>query len=842
MHPTFMIVPSQSCQAGCKYCFGPHQGPQMDVRTAEETVGFIHRIAQELDLPGISVIFHGGEPLLAPYEVWETLLEGLSDPSGGIPVSFHVQSNLWRLDDRFLELFRKYRVSIGTSIDGPEELCDLNRGEGYFRRTMNSIKKARDAGQKTGAIVTLTKQTRPYAEEILRFFRDQRINPVLHAAVKELKNEKEARAGEETEEETRERTREETGETTRAETGERTREETGETTREGTGERTREEKGETTREGTGERTEEITEDLFSLTAEEYADTVISLFPWYVRNRKYFSVPTLDHYCGAVVKGAAGVCTMQDCLGMFLAISPTGDITTCQRMTGREEFRIGNIFDRPKMADLMRSPAWKRLENRQQQVDARCGSCRWIDVCRGGCYYNALAAGDGVIDPLCGATKRIYDFLQDRVIGEIGSEENIAAMNRRPAKKDENPLLRDGPYISLSVDPHPSAIAENARRILAAYSLGKFSDLDAAAGYLVYSRFSGDIPSTRKALAAMDRSLHRETSALNNCYIHTTFRCNLRCWHCYASAGERTEEMAVTDMEKLARQALAMKFRQLVITGGEPLFHREREDLIALCGRLRGRGSNIVLRTNLTGNFSDAELCRIAEAFDQVVVSIDGNEETHDLRRGKGTYANAAANCRRYAEAAERIKGAGELSLACVMSADDIKGDSGQSVRRLGQQLGVRRVRFRPLLPLGRAAESDEPPFSECINQHEPVEEILRMPFKPMMNCGIGQNVYICPDGKAYPCYAWQTELSYLGNVLEEGLFQVLSGQKFTRLRGCTVETIKKCRDCQLRFLCGGACRAWGNREETDPNTAPPECGHLQRRARDLIAAAEKYLG
>ena len=814
MHPTFMIVPSQSCQAGCKYCFGPHQGPQMDVRTAEETVGFIHRIAQELDMPGISVIFHGGEPLLAPYEVWEILLEGLSNPACGIPVSFHIQSNLWRLDDRFLELFRKYRVSIGTSIDGPEELCDLNRGEGYFKRTMSSIEKAKAAGQKTGAIVTLTKQTLPYAEEILRFFRDQRINPVLHAAVKELKKEKAAGAGGETEEETRERIREETGERTK----------------------------EKTREETREETRERTEDPFSLTAEEYADTVISLFPWYVRNRKYFSVPTLDHYCGAVVKGAAGVCTMQDCLGMFLAISPTGDITTCQRMTGREEFRIGNIFDRPKMADLMESPAWKCLEKRQHQVDARCDSCRWINVCRGGCYYNALAAGDGVIDPLCGATKRIYDFLQDRVIGEIGSEENIAAMNRRPARKDENPLLRDGPYISLAMDPHPSAIAENARRILAAYSLGRFSDLDEAAAYLVDSRFSGDALSTKEALAAMDRSLHRETAALNNCYIHTTFRCNLRCSHCYASAGERTEEMAVPDMEKLARQALAMKFRQLVITGGEPLFHRERADLIALCRRLKGRGSNIVLRTNLTGEFSDAELCRIAEAFDQVVVSIDGNEETHDLRRGKGTYANAAANCRRYAEAAERIKGAGELSLACVMSAADIKGNPGQSVRRLGQQLGVQRVRFRPLLPLGRAAESDEPPFSECINQHEPIEEILRMPFKPMMNCGIGQNVYICPDGKAYPCYAWQTEISCLGNVLEEGLSQVLSGQRFTRLRGCTVETIEKCRDCQLRFLCGGACRAWGNREETDPNTAPPECGHLQRRARELIAAAEKYLG
>ncbi|MCR5089268.1 MAG: radical SAM protein [Oscillospiraceae bacterium] len=773
-----MIVPSLSCQAGCKYCFGPHCGAMMELETAKETVRFIHSIADELKMTGISVIFHGGEPLLAPYEVWETLLKGLSDSLAGIPVSLNVQSNLWRLDDRFLELFRKFRVSIGTSLDGPEEICDLNRGEGYYGRTMQSVRKAQAASQNVGAIATLTRQTLPHAEEILRFFRDLGINPVLHAAVRRLNQ--------------------------------------------------------------GESVGPDAEDLFSLTPEEYADAVIGLYPWYVRNRKYFSVSTLDHYCRAVVQGDPGVCTMQECLGMFLAISATGDITSCQRLTGREEFRLGSIFDRPHMSDLMASAAWKRLEARQEEVSRRCAGCGWIDVCKGGCYYNALSTGDGVIDPLCPATKRIYDFLQDRVMEEIGQEENLAAM-QRPAKKDENPLLRSGPYISLAQKPHPSVIASNARRILAAYALGKFSDVDAAARYMIDSRISANLPATREALAAMDWGLRRETAALNNCYIHTTFRCNLHCTHCYAYAGDRSEEMPVSRMETLAEQALAMKFRQLIITGGEPLFHRERAELIRLCGRLKGRGSNIVLRSNLTGEFSREELREIALAFDQVVVSIDGNEGTHDLRRGKGSYASAVTNCRTYAEIAADIPGSAELSLACVMSAADINGRPGQSVRELGDRLSVKRVRFRPLLPLGRAAESDEPPFCECINQHEPIEEILRAPFTPMMSCGIGQNVYICPDGKAYPCYAWQTELSYLGNVLEGSLADLLAGPRFTRLRSCTVETIEKCRDCELRYLCGGACRAWGNREATDPNTAPPECGHLQKRSRELIAVAEKYL-
>ena len=565
MSPTFMIIPSMACQAGCSYCFGPHKGAVMDERTAREAASFVHRIAVECGMSEISVIFHGGEPLLAPLPVWETLLACLCRTPGNIPISLNVQSNLWNLDDSFLALFAKYRVSVGTSLDGPEEICDRNRGSGYYERTMAGIERSELPGIRPGAIATLTKQSLPHAKEILAFFRDRGINPVLHAAVK----------------------------------------------------------------GMGQE-----EDTFSLDAGEYADAVIHLYPWYVKNRKFFSVPTLDHFVSAVVHGDPHVCTLQDCLGMFLAVSPTGDITSCQRLSGRKEYTLGNIFDQPDIGTLMKSGAWQRLEERQRLVSDRCGSCRWEDICRGGCYYNAATTGDGVIDPLCEAYRRIYDFLYDQVSAEISLEENVAAIRRRPPRKDEHPFLRSGPYISLADRVHPSEVAENARQVLGAYALGRFRDPEEAARYMTDAHFSADAESTLAALAAMKENLERKRINLNNCYIHTTFRCNLRCTHCYADAGDRAEEMPVQEMARLAEEALSLRFRQLIITGGEPLFHRDRAGLAALCRSLRGRGSNIVLRTNLTGSFTDEELEEIASSFDQVVVSIDGNEETHDRRRGR----------------------------------------------------------------------------------------------------------------------------------------------------------------------------------------------------------------
>lgn len=772
MNPTFLIVPSLACQASCKYCFGPHNGVSMDIKTARETVRFVHEVAKECNMTEISVIFHGGEPLLASHEVLETLLEGLSKTPSGSSVRFSVQSNLWRLDDRFLELFRKYRVSLGTSLDGPKESCDENRGAGYYDRTMASIEKAEKRGMKAGVIATLTKRTVSQAQEILTFFRNLGINPVLHAAVRGMKS---------------------------------------------------------------------NSDLYALTSEEYADCIIRLYPWYVKNRKYFSVPTLDRYCSAVAQGDPHVCSLQDCLGMFLAISPTGDITPCQRMSGNSDFSLGNIFNQPSLATLMESKAAKQLSHRQHSVDERCKDCRWLRICRGGCYYNALSTGDGIIDPFCEAYKRIFAFLEKQLAEEVGSQENLDAIKKCLPGRDENPLLRSGPYISLAGKVHPSEVAENARNILAAYSLGKYKDINSAAEYMVQSRFSSDIGQTAEAFFVMKQRLEQRHTHFNNCYIHTTFRCNLCCTHCYARAGEGHEEMSVTDIRRLAEQALGMKFRQLVITGGEPLFHRGRAELIQLFRNLMGKGSNIVLRTNFTGSFNNKELIEIASSFDQVVVSIDGNEKTHDARRGKGSYQSVVSNCERYAALSKKLTFAGELSLACVMNAKEIKGPPGRSVRELGERLNVQRVRFRPLLPIGRAKDSDEKLFSECINQHEAIEDILYMPFTPMSSCGIGQNVYICPDGKAYPCYAWQTEASYLGNVVEDGLENVLDMSRFTGLRECTVDTIEKCRECKLRYLCGGACRAWGNSDEIDPNTAPPECSHLSRRAYELIGAAKKFL-
>ena len=76
-----------------------------------------------------------------------------------------------------------------------------------------------------------------------------------------------------------------------------------------------------------------------------------------------------------------------------------------------------------------------------------------------------------------------------------------------------------------------------------------------------------------------------------------------------------------------------------------------------------------------------------------------------------------------------------------------------------------------------------------------------------------------------------------------GLGTILGSAAFGDLRQHTVDTNPKCRHCDLRYLCGGACRAWGGElTQHDLDAQPVECEGLQRRARALLARCVEYLG
>lgn len=769
----FMPVMSLACNASCSYCFGPNKGETMSSGMLKHVTGFMHKVVNETGQSHVNITFHGGEPLMAGLALWEQALSGIREAFGDHKTTLNIQSNLWNLSDETCSLFKEYGVSIGTSLDGPEEINDLQRGEGYYKNTMHGIKRAVEHQLKPGCICTFTPENIAKYEEVFRFFVNEQLSFSMHGTLPSIN-----------------------------------------------GSRGR----------------------HSLSPETYGNLLCMMLDLYVRYRHYIQISSLDQLIISLVEREGQVCSFKDCFGMFMAIDPGGNIYPCQRFCGNRDYVMGNVLTDPSLEELMDSPVARKFMERQEAVKGRCGTCKHYTYCKGGCTYNAWA-GEDAVDPYCESYKMAFEKIEAGLMSEMQTEENIQAIARNPfISKTQNPLLRKGALTELTrKDAHPVNMAGNAIKILSYVALAENDSKETAVDRLKSKGLRINVDYLRR----IQTDLNRTNSPLNNLYIHLTYQCQLSCNHCYATVTTGKQEvMPVDEVMKLVNDARSLNFRQVVLTGGEPLLHPGLDSLLKQLEQKKKQLAplHLVLRSNFVKKLREEEHKQLARAFSKIIVSVDGSRESHDRRRGAGAYDATIRNLELYQDIAATSPSAAELSLSCTLSNTKGSEDIRYSVKELTDRLGIRQVRFRPVLPLGNAENWDIPPVSEAISSYQDTEEVLIHGFSPVISCGIGQNLYVGPEGSAFPCYAYKEKHSFLGNVLREGLEKVIRSDKFTDLRDHTVDTNPKCRQCRYRYLCGGACRAWGG-EETRNNldAPPPECEGLYRQAGRIYLEAINYL-
>lgn len=180
-----MLVPTLGCPARCSYCWSSDPAsPRMSIGTVGDVVDWLSHLQKER----VTFTFHGGEPLLAGAGFYREALPMISDGLSHMKPEFAMQSNLWLLTPEIAEILAKYRVPLGTSIDGPEDLCNIQRGEGYFQRTMQGYEIARQHGLRVSFICTFTSRSFREKEKIVRFFMENGFTLKLHPALPSLRN------------------------------------------------------------------------------------------------------------------------------------------------------------------------------------------------------------------------------------------------------------------------------------------------------------------------------------------------------------------------------------------------------------------------------------------------------------------------------------------------------------------------------------------------------------------------------------------------------------------------------------------------------------------------------
>jgi len=134
------------CNIQCQYCY---QNPQRDAGNVLHTYDLDKMMAAIAD-SGQPFTLFGGEPLLLPLPDLERLWAWGYEKFG----HNGTQTNATLIQDTHLALFKKYKVHVGVSVDGPGELNDA-RWAGSLQRTREATAKTEDV------IATLIRENIP---------------------------------------------------------------------------------------------------------------------------------------------------------------------------------------------------------------------------------------------------------------------------------------------------------------------------------------------------------------------------------------------------------------------------------------------------------------------------------------------------------------------------------------------------------------------------------------------------------------------------------------------------------------------------------------------------------
>lgn len=179
-----MLIPTLGCPANCTYCWSSEEkSPIMSIETIKEVVEWLKGFRGD----SVTFTFHGGEPLLAGADFYREALPLLAEGLSSRRIAFAIQTNLWKLTPEIAEIFAEYNIPIGSSLDGPQELNDLQRGKGYYEKTMRGYEIAKAHGLNVRFITTFTSHSVKFKEDIFNFYLEKGLTLKLHPCLPSLK-------------------------------------------------------------------------------------------------------------------------------------------------------------------------------------------------------------------------------------------------------------------------------------------------------------------------------------------------------------------------------------------------------------------------------------------------------------------------------------------------------------------------------------------------------------------------------------------------------------------------------------------------------------------------------
>jgi uncharacterized protein len=180
---TVVVQPTPFCNINCSYCYLPQRDVKSVIEQSIVTALFEKIFASGWTGEGLTVIWHAGEPLVVPVSFYETAFAAIAKMRpAALELRHSFQTNGMLITPQWCNLFKKWDVGVGVSIDGPKHLHDAHRvtrsGRGTFDKTLAGIRLLKREQVPFHVISVLSQPGMHSPREMLDFFLSEGIEDV----------------------------------------------------------------------------------------------------------------------------------------------------------------------------------------------------------------------------------------------------------------------------------------------------------------------------------------------------------------------------------------------------------------------------------------------------------------------------------------------------------------------------------------------------------------------------------------------------------------------------------------------------------------------------------------
>ena len=329
----------------------------------------------------------------------------------------------------------------------------------------------------------------------------------------------------------------------------------------------------------------------------------------------------------------------------------------------------------------------------------------------------------------------------------------------------------------------------------------------------------DVDEVRKVVVQLEarrfcnKKIKSATEVFKHMHLYLTNSCNLRCPHCYMFSGRaNANELTTAEILKLLSDFRESGGRNVTFSGGEPTIRSDFDELLK-------NAFNMGLKVRVLTNgilWTTDRIEALSPMLDSVQISIDGySERTNSGIRGDGHFIKALKTVDGLTNAGvnvsvaitppyELLKHNLEEYAAFAFNLSESYKDRGILIKFSEGLLNGRdecptkyenEDYFKLISKLRQRLHGDNYEvisFAQAVNH-----DII------MDNCMFGVFT-ISSNGDVYMC-ARTSDLKPVANVRTHSFGLIVELSKTAEMASQT-NRLRPCKDCDLRYICGGGCR------------------------------------